>query len=186
MFFWSHKNVHVVLNNQEEGKLLRELATNDIECVMYFTSRATRKKISKKISRYLKKSLHADPEAFNRRFVFRSFYDEEAQKMFPVMLVAYGRITQRATTGLWGGVELPFEEVIRDMYYLKTDEVYHITLFQKSRWPWASPLASGTISLPAHSIDILAGKVDDFYIKSDSVAIRFHRDSVRIAILDEQ
>lgn len=183
MFYWSHKDTHIVLNDEEEMKLIQKLGKFPVERIGYFTSQKLRKQFEQKIFRYLKESLYADPEAFNRRFVFRSCYDEEAQKMFPVMLDAYGRITRRATIGLWGDTS-PLDESLEKIKYKESGTVFRITLFERPRWPWGAPSVSAQISLPAQSIEKLSGTVDNFFIAGDKVAIKFNRDFVRISLLD--
>lgn len=185
MFYWSHRDTHIVLSDEEEMKLVQELGKDPMERIGYNTSQKVRKEIEQRIFRYLKESLYADPEVFNRRFVFRSCYDEDAQKMFPVMLDAYGRITRRATIGLWGETSL-LDEAVEGIVYAETERVFQVTLFERPRWPWGSPLVSGHISLPASSIEKLAGTVDNFFIASDTVTIKFHRDFVRVSVLDKR
>jgi len=184
MFYWSHRDTHLVLSDEEEMKLVQELGKDPMERVGYHTFPKARKEIEQRMFRYLKESLYADPEAFNRRFVFRSYYDEEAQKMFPVMLDAYGRITRRATIGLWGEIS-PLDEAIEEVVYAETETVFQVTLFEHPWWPWGSPSVSGHISVPGSSIEKLAGTVDNFFIASDTVAIKFHRDFVRVSVLDK-
>jgi len=104
MYYWSYRNSHIILSSEEELGLVQELGRNALERVSYHTSHKVRREIESRIFRYLKDSLKADPEAFHRRFVFRSFYNEEAQKMFPVLLDAYGRITRRTTIGFYGDI----------------------------------------------------------------------------------
>ncbi len=71
MFYWSHRDTHIVLSNEEEMKLVQELVGKDpMERIGYHTSQRVRKEIEQRIFRYLKESLYADPEVFNRRFVF--------------------------------------------------------------------------------------------------------------------
>ncbi|MBT9173793.1 MAG: hypothetical protein DDT21_02199 [Syntrophomonadaceae bacterium] len=197
MFYWSHRDIHIVLSNEEELSLVQKLGKDPLERIGYHVSRKDRKEIEQRIFRYLEDSLYADPEAFNRRFVFRSWYDEDAQKMFSMMLDAYGRITRRATIGRWrttagrwretaplGEINEPIgEELVEAIVYAKKGVVYRITLFERPRWPWALPLVSGHISLPASSIKRLCGTVDNFFVASDTVTIKFHRDFVRISIL---
>ncbi|NTW88157.1 MAG: hypothetical protein HGB26_03340 [Desulfobulbaceae bacterium] len=185
MFYWSHRGIHIVLSDEEELMLVQELGKDPMERIRYHTSQKVRKVIEQRICRYFKESLYADTEAFKRRFVFRTCYGEVAQKMFPIMLEAYGRITRRATIGQWG-VTSPLDDVVEEIMYAETEEVLQITLFERSRVPWASPLVSGHISLPALSIEKLAGTVDNFFVASDTVSIKFHRDFVRVSVLDKQ
>lgn len=185
MFYWSHKNIHVVLSDEEEMNLLQEVVPNTWERSGYNLFPKRHKAIEHRIFRYLRENLYSDPDAFNRRFVFRSCYDEDAQKIFPVMLDAYGRITRRATIGFWGK-RSPLEESVEKITAAYTDKVFKITLFERPRWPWASPLVSGHISVPVSSIEKLAGTADNFFIASTTVTIKFHRDFVRVSILNKQ
>jgi hypothetical protein len=101
MFYWSHRDTHVVLTDREELTLVRELSDGPEDNVGYHISRQTRRKMEQRMFRYFERLLHDEPEAFNRRFVFRSCHDDEGQMMFPVLLDAYGRITRRATFGAY-------------------------------------------------------------------------------------
>jgi hypothetical protein len=183
MFYWSYRDIHVVLSDDEEMSLVRELGKDPVECVKYLTSKNVRRDIEQRIFRYLEQSLRADPEAFNRRYVFRSCYGNDAQRMLPVLLDAYGRITRRATIGSYGE-RSHLDEIVENIHHATTDGVFQIALFEKGRWPWARPKVSGHISLPISSIEKVAGTADDFFIASPSVIIKFHRDFVRISILD--
>lgn len=185
MFYWSYRDTHIVLSNEEEMKLVEEVMKDPIEGLGYHTSPKVRKEVEQRIFRYLKESLYTDPEAFNRRFVFRSFYDEDAQKMFPVMLDAYGRVTRRATIGLWGETS-PLDKTVEEIVYADIERVFQVTLFEHPRWPWSSPSVSGYISLPASSIEKLAGTVNNFFIASNTVTIKFTEDFVRISVLDKR
>lgn len=184
MFYWSHKDVHLVLTDEEEGQLVEKLGKVPIERVGYITSSKTRTKIEHRIFRYLKDELYADPEAFNRRFVFRSCFDEDAQRIFPILLDAYGRVTQRATIGSYGKRN-QIDESIDKVYYADTTGVFHITLFERGRWPRSSAKVSGYISLPVSSINKVAGTVENFFVTSANATIKFHRDFVRISILEK-
>lgn len=73
MYYWSYRNSHIILSSEEELGLVQELGRNALERVSYHTSHKVRREIESRIFRYLKDSLKADPEAFHRRFVFRSF-----------------------------------------------------------------------------------------------------------------
>jgi len=182
MFYWSHKDTHVVLTDEEEMQLVQELGKDPRERIRYHTSSKARKEIERRIFRYLEKNLYADPEAFNRRFIFRSCYGEDAQKIFPVLLDAYGRVTRRASMGSYGERD-QFDVAVEGIYYTETDDVFQITLFERGRWPTSSPRASGYISLPVCSIEKVAGAVDDFFVATPTATIKFHRDFVRISIL---
>ena len=103
--------------------------------------------------------------------------------MFPVLLDAYGRITRRATIDSYGE-RSQLDELPEKLYYATTDNVFQITLFERGRWPWAQLVVFGHIALPVSSIEKIAGTADDFFVASTTVIIKFHRDFVRISILD--
>lgn len=141
--------------------------------------------MEKQIFRYLKQNLYADPEAFSRRFVFRSCYGENAREMFPVLLEAYGRVTKRVTINSYG--ERPqLEQFAESLSYINTHDVFEITLFERGRWPTSSLKPSGYIFLPVRSVEKVAGTVDNFFVASNTSIIKFHRDFVRISIFDRE
>ena len=183
MFYWSHKDIHVVLSDREEMALVRKLSKGPVESLKYDTSRAVRRSVEQRIFRYLEQSLHADPEVFYRRYVFRSCHGKEAQRMFPVLLDAYGRITRRATIESYG--KIPHLDVgVEDVCPAATDDVFQILLLDRGGWPWARPAVSGHVSLLVSSVEEVTGTVDDFLVASAWGTIKFHRDFVRISILD--
>jgi hypothetical protein len=184
MFYWSHHDTHVVLTDREELTLVRELSDGAQDNIGYHASRETRRKLEKRMFNYFERLLHDDPETFNRRFVFRSCYDDEAQMIFPVLLEAYGRITRRATFGKVG--ELPaIEEFPDNVLYHSTADLYQVTLLGRGRWPWSAPEISGRFSFPACTIQKLTGTADNFFAATKSLHMKFHRDYVRFSILDQ-
>jgi hypothetical protein len=183
MFYWSHRDTHVVLTDREESTLVRELSDGPEDSIGYSISHATRRKLEQRVFRYFRRLLRDDPEAFNRRFVSRSCYDKEAQALFPVLLDAYGRITRRATFGAYG--ELPDAEELPDkILYHSTADLYQVTLLGHGRWPWSQPTVTGRFSFPARTIHKLAGTADNFFAATNTLHMKFHRDYVRISILD--
>jgi hypothetical protein len=183
MFYWSHQDTHVVLTEREESTLVRELSDGPEDNIGYNVSHETRRKLEQRIFRYFERLLRDDPEAFNRRFVFRSCYDDEAQIMFPVLLDAYGRITRRATFGPYG--ELPGVEELPDkILYHSTADLYQVTLLGRGRWPWSQPAVTGRFSFPACTIQKLTGTADNFFVATNTLHMKFHHDYVRISILD--
>lgn len=183
MFYWSHGDTHVVLTDREELTLVRQLSDGAQDNVGYHISRETRRKLERRIFRYFERFVRDDPEGFNRRFVFHSCYDDEAQIMFPVLLEAYGRITRRATFGTFG--ERPaIEEIPDKIHYHSTADLYQVTLLGCGRWPWSPPQVTGRFSFPACTIQKLTGTVDNFFAATNTLHMKFHRDYVRISILD--
>ena len=183
MFYWSHRDIHIVLSDEEEMQLVQELGKTPKERIGYNLFLQDRKAIEQRIFKYLKKSLDADPDSFNRRFVFRSCHGIDAQKMFPIMLEAYGRVTRRATIGQWGEPSL-IEQAVDNVIYGDEEDVYNISLFERPRFPWSSPSVSGYISLPKSSIEKLGGTVNNFFVSSEAVTLKFHRDFIRISVFE--
>jgi hypothetical protein len=183
MFYWSHQNVHVVLTDQEELSLVRELTEDGWERAKYHTSAVTRRRLEQTIFRFLRESLRQDPEAFRRRFVFRSCYGDEAHMIFPVLLKAYGRITRRATFDALNDLEFP-EDIADKVLYAATADLYQVTLLGRGRWPWSPPDIIGRFSFPACTIAKVAGTPDNFFAVTDTLHMKFHRDYVRISVLD--
>jgi hypothetical protein len=183
MFHWSLGEVHVVLTDDEELALVREVTPSGWESAKYQIVAEARRSIQKKMFCYLEAALRADPEAFHRRFVFRSCYGDAAHMIFPVLLNAYGRITRRATFG--ASAEVPFLEDFPDrIMYRATADLYQVTLLGRGRWPWSAPVPIGWFSFPACTIDKVAGTPDSFFAITDTLHMKFHRDHVRISVLD--
>jgi hypothetical protein len=184
MFFWSHKEIHVALTDREELSLVREVESNRWDALKYDTSREARRRLERKISRFLRESLRADPEGFQRRFVFRSCYGDEAQLIFPVLLNAYSRITRRAFFGPDENDGF-LEAIPKDVVCAETADLYQITLLGRGRWPWSSAEVVGRLSFPATAIQKLAGSADNFFAVAETLHMKFHRDYVRISFLDK-
>jgi hypothetical protein len=72
VFYWSHKDVHVVLTDDEELALVREVTPSGWDRAGYHTSRDMRRKTERRMFRFLEDAPHRDEEEFRRRFVFRS------------------------------------------------------------------------------------------------------------------
>ncbi len=183
MFYWSHKDVHVVLTDDEELALVREIEPSGWDRAGYHVSTDKRRRIEQKIFRYLETALRSDPEEFRRRFVFRSCYGDAAHMIFPALLRAYGRITRRATFGVVGDLP-PLEDIPDQLVYAETADLYQVTLLGRGRWPWSPPEAIGRFSFPACTIDKVAGSPDNFVALTDTLHMKFHRDYVRISVLD--
>ncbi len=183
MFYWSYRDVHVVLPDHEELSLVRQLSPNRWEALKFDTSATVRRQMEQKISRFLKDSLRKDPDEFRRRFVFRSCYGDEAHMIFPALVNAYSRITGRAVFDDMAKPEFP-ESLVEDVMYASTADLYQVTLFGRGRWPWSPREVVGRISFPACTIEKVAGSPDNFFAATNSLHMRFHRDFVLISILD--
>ncbi|MBA2436471.1 MAG: hypothetical protein H0W34_09050 [Pyrinomonadaceae bacterium] len=183
MFYWSHEDVHVVLTDHEELALVQQLSPNQWEALKYDASGVVRREMEGKISRFLKDSLSRSPEDFRKRFVFRSCYGDEAHLIFPALVNAYSRITGRAVFDEVSKPEFP-PSLVEDVLYASVADLYQVTLFGRGRWPWSPREVVGRISFPACTIEKVAGSADNFFAATDSLQMKFHRDFVRISILD--
>jgi hypothetical protein len=117
------------------------------------------------------------------RFVFRSCYGYAAHMIFPVLLNAYGRITRRATFGVAADLP-PLEDLPDRILYRATADLYQVTLLGRGRWPWSAPQPTGRFAFPACTIEKVAGTPDNFFAITDTLHMKFHRDYVRISVLD--
>jgi hypothetical protein len=182
MFYWSHRDTHLVLTDDEELNLVREVSDGPEDRVRYDLDRKIRRKIERRIFRYFERLMSEDPEEFRRRFVFRSCYGAQARMMFPAMLDAYGRITRRAIFG--SGRDLGcIEELPENILYSSTKDIYQVALLGRGRWIWSKPTIIGRFSFPTSGIQKLAGTVTNFFLATDTVHIKFHRDFVRLSVL---
>lgn len=183
LFYWSRKGIHVVLSDEEEAKLVAKFSSGPMEFLKYNTSLKVRKEIEQQIFAYFENALKNNPEQFHHDYVFRSLYGTDAQKMFPVILDAYGRVTKRATIGHYGEEKTLLEEPEKIYEVLGKDKVYQITMIERDRWPWSRRAIGGHVSVPISLIERLVGTVDSFYIDCKRAVLGFHRDGVRISIL---
>ena len=184
MFHWSLRDVHILLTDEEELDLVRQLAGNKgTDLIDYHCCRKTRRNYEKRISAFLAAAWRENQSSFHRTYVFRSFYGEQAQLMFPAILNAYGRLTKHATFGSYSQFS-PLDEMPEKILYHATKEPYHVTLLGHGPWPWSQPAVTGRICFPARSIEKLAGTVDNFFIATNSFHMKFHREYVRISLLD--
>jgi hypothetical protein len=201
MFYWSHHDTHVVLSDEEELALVRELAEGPMDAALYDISRKARRRMEKRIFSYFERLLRDDPEAFNRRFVFRSCDGDEAKTLFPVLLNAYGRITHLATFqyGELREVEEllkqhnrpslgdPLSVVVDDygvpitfLDNLKFD-LYQVILLGRGRWPWSQPEVTGRLCFPPRTLQKLTGTADNFFAATNTLHMYFDRNHVRIS-----
>jgi hypothetical protein len=181
MFYWNYRGIYVVLTDAEEFAALEEVVDQPEDLLAYDVWPDTRRKYEKRIAAYLKRHFNADPEAFRRKYVFRSYYDNDARQLFPTFLDAYGRATRNATFGKWGGDPL-LDDAVEGMIQAQTEKIYYVTLLSRV---WYLPMrfqATGRISFPAASIENLAGEVCNFVVMTDAFSIRFGRNFIRLSL----
>jgi hypothetical protein len=181
MFYWNYKNIYIVLSDEEEMELVRQLSGENVEDVIgYNIDKGKRKLYEKKIFNYFKKELPNNEEAFIKKYSERICIDEDAQKIFPVILDAYGRITKLATIGSYGGHEL-FDD-IPESITLKPEETYYVTFFRHGRFPWQRMKPFASLAFPVLCVKKVVGTPDNFVLITDNFTIRFGRDFIRISI----
>ena len=182
MFYWSHRDTHVVLTNAEESDLVRQVASSPIEAAMYSTDRTTRRRLERRVVALLQRTLEDAPEIFRRNYCYRTCYDDEARRMFPIFLDAYGRITRLAIAGRWSSVSA-LDEVSADLLESGPGRFY-VSLLRGSGVPWRyRPFA--TLSIPEAAVHRLVGTCDDFLLMTTVMNIRFGRRAIRLTTFSE-
>lgn len=182
MYYWDYKGTYLILTDREEMDLVRELSGGDLlESIGYNTNRETRREYERKINQHLKAWFLSDPEEFHKRFVFRCWHDDEAQRMFPKFLDAYGRATRLATIGRWKEADIGEELVERVVHHTAKDLVY-VSLLNRPRFSWLGFRVVSLLSFPKSEIVTVTGTVDNFALLARSFHIRFGRDAVRVLL----
>ena len=92
-FYWSHRDVCVVLTDDEEAQLVGELAGphRPQDVIGYNIHRDTRRKYEALMFAHLKRTLADDPESFRVKYWYRSCYFRDAIDLFKLYIDAYGR-----------------------------------------------------------------------------------------------
>ncbi|MBU2445027.1 MAG: hypothetical protein KJ666_05565 [Bacteroidetes bacterium] len=180
MYYWDYKGLYILLTDEEEDEIIRSLSDNNpIALIGYNTDYKTRKLWEKKINTHLLNFLLDNHEEFNRKYVFRSWYNEEAQKYFPMFLDAYGRATKLATIGSFDGDEL-LDDSIESVLLDTNKKIYQISLFNKSIIPKKIPKVNGRISFYSNNIEKIAGTVTNFVLMTKHFNIRFGEKIIRV------
>ena len=182
MYYWDYKGLFVLLTDNEENEIILSLSNNNRFALFeYDTNYDVRKFWEKKINNYLKNYMLNNIEEFNKKYVFRSWYNEEAQKYFPKFLDAYGRATKLATIGSYNGDEL-LDDAAENILFDANEEIYYITLFNKSIFPRKIPRVNGRISFYTKTIEKIAGRVSNFVLMTKHFNIRFGEKIIRISL----
>lgn len=181
MFYWNRGGTFVVLTDDEEMALVRQLADKTVDLLTYNASRETRRKYERRIYEHLRAMSERDPEGFRSKYVYRSLYGEEARKFFPLILDAYGRATRRATFGILGTAPV-LDNIVDSVIHTNSKEVYHITLLSPAWWsPWRYR-PSCRISFPAEEIEHVVGEVCNFLLVTKTFNVHFNRHYIRMTI----
>jgi hypothetical protein len=185
-FYWSRRDVCIVLPDDEEMELVRELAgPNQLkDLVGYNIHRDTRRKYERLMFQHLKRTLLEDPETFRTKYWFRSRYSEEAIHLFRVYIDAYGRFTRNAILGRWRDADFAEDlgVTLRQMATGNRDE-FVVTLIRHS-WLRRSFAAIGEISFPVDSVQSIAGTPTNFVLVTDTINLKFGPHFVRATVMD--
>jgi hypothetical protein len=185
-FYWSHRDVCIVLPHDEEMQLVRELAgpNRPEDVIGYNVHRDTRRKYENLMFQHLKRTLLEDPENFRVKYWFRSRYFQEAIDLFRVYIDAYGRFTRNAILGRWRDADLADDlgVTLRQMASSREEE-FVVTLIRHS-WLRRRFAAVGEISFPVDSIHSIAGTPTNFVLATDTVNLKFMPEFVRITVAD--
>lgn len=185
-FYWSRRDVCIVLPDDEEMQLVRELAgpNRPQDVIGYNIHHDIRRKYEGLMFQHLKRALLEDPEAFRLKYWFRSRYFQEAGDLFRVYIDAYGRFTRNAILGRWRDVD-PVEDLgvtLRQMATGNRDEVV-VTLIRHS-WLRRRFAAIGEISFPVDSVQSIAGTPTNFVLVTDTINLKFGPTFVRATVID--
>jgi len=191
MFYWSIKDHDVVLTDQEEADLVRELAGPD-SCerasawLHYNMDRSARRDFETRIFAHLRKLFTDDYAEFARRYYQRDARGEAAVAILSALLDGYGRITKLATPGKYRHVPLT-EKLFRNddlareyvpIIETRPDgEVYWITLFRRRAFSW-QPLCH--LCFPLTAILRVVGTVQSFVLHTSTTIVRFQPTIVEV------
>jgi hypothetical protein len=91
-FYSSHRDVSIVLTDDEEMQLVRELAgpNRPQDVVWYNVHRSIRRKYERLMFDHLKRTLADDPEFFRVKYWYRSRYFQDAIDLFRLYIDATG------------------------------------------------------------------------------------------------
>jgi hypothetical protein len=180
-FYWSHRDVFVVLTNDEEMQLVRELGPRDV--IGYHIHRATRRKYEALISAHLKQTLADDPERFRVKYWYRSRYGLDAMDLFKVYMEAYGRFTRNAIPGRWRDADVAEDLGVTLRQAVNSRDEFVVTLIRYS-WLRRAFTAIGEISFPVDSVQSIAGTPTNFVLVTDAAAVKFTPKFVRVSVTD--
>lgn len=189
---WRHGRTWVVLTPDEVTEFVRHFSDGSAtEQIGFLISENAHRRYTKLIFSHLKRSLFEDPEGFYDRYVFRSCYHDEARRLFPSYLHAYGLATGRARDGSYDESELadalPEQAIYGDG---RCGAVQRVTLYERVIWfgqmagfrRFNRVRASGRIAFPEEAIEKLAGRPDDFVLMGRNFNIRFGETFVRLSV----
>jgi hypothetical protein len=184
-FYWSHGDVCIVLPDDEETELVRELAgpNRPQDVVGYNIQRDTRRKYAALIRQRLKQQLSKDPKAFNVRYGYRSRYFQGAIDLFRVYIDAYGRFTRNAIPARWRLADLAEDIGVTLRGVINTRDEFVVSVIRYS-WLRRRFAVTGEISFPVESVQSIAGTPTNFVLVTDTANLKFTPGFVRLVLLD--
>lgn len=184
-FYWSHRDVHIVLTDDEEIQLVRELAGPDRpqDVIGYNIHRDTRRKYERLMFAHLKQSLADGPESFRVKYWYRSRYFRYAIGLFRLYIDAYGRFTRNAIPGRWRDPDVAEDFGVTLRQVVEKRDEFVVTLIRYS-WLRRNFTATGEISFPVESVQSIAGTPTNFVLMTDTANLKFMPRFVRVTVTD--
>lgn len=184
-FYWSHRDVCVVLTDDEETQLVRELAgpNRQQDVIGYNIHRDTRRKYEALMFAHLKRTLADDPESFRVKYWYRSRYFRDAIDLFKVYMDAYGWFTRNAIPGRWRNGDVAEELGVTLRQVVNSRDELVVTLIRYS-WLRRTFTAIGEISFPVDSVQSIAGTPTNFVLITDAANVKFMPKFVRVSVTD--
>lgn len=194
MFYWHHKGVHVILNDDQEKAIADKLFQDAAERIRAMISLDGQSEWNRRISAYLLQQFRKDPDTFIQQYVVQEYKGNEAQEAFPFYVDVYGSITRRAAvsyaTKPW---TIEIEMAIRwfgeyeamQLYpdeYERYRDTFRITIFDPGRGWWIEPRPCGRLYIPRKCIDTLVGSPDNFMVFAQTMTLHFGRDGIEIEV----
>lgn len=184
-FHWSHRDVCIVLPDDEEMALVGELAgpKRPGDVAGYNIHRHTRRKYEALIIQHLKQQLAADPEAFSRKYWYRTRYFQDATDLFRLYIDAYGRFTRNVIPGRWREPDLGEDIGVKLRSILDPCDDVVVSVIRYSWWR-RNFAVTGEISFPVDSVQSIAGTPTNFVLVTDTANLKFAPDFVRVTVAD--
>lgn len=184
-FYWSHRDVSIVLTDDEEMQLVRELAgpNRPQDVVGYNVHRSTRRKYEGLMRDHFNRTLARDPESFRVKYWYRSRYLEDAIDLFRLYIDAYGRFTRNAIPGRWREPDVAEDLGVALRQVVERPDEFVATLIRYS-WLRRNFAATGEISFPVYSVQSIAGTPTNFVLMTDTANLKFTPKFVRVTVSD--
>lgn len=184
MFFWSHKNSHVVLSDEDEMELMHLVEPDPLKSFQYHTRKEERKRIEGLMFSYLKNLLKKDYNTFHNKYLFRSLLEEKALEYLSGYLILYGWATKKATFGKFTNkTENDLFGIINTIENLNVEDdnpLIYVTIINKKLFPFPKYTYNDYISFPSKSVRKIIGTPINFTILTDNLTLSFKETNIRI------